>query len=213
MSDDPIPASDPGSRLVRTNAAIKDRDLIQRRREIVGYLYCVRHMPMRSIVEYLKTKIDPPIETTVLQISRDKEVWRSLFRERFAANKFDALVEVGKRIASFDTAAARAWNLMEKTDDPRAKAHLLRVYGDMNQKAVMLLQDVGLLDRRIGTLIMDDPSMTAERIPTGIELQKEFESVTIAEGELVSEAERAWMYGDAVASETAAKGATDGGDK
>lgn len=212
MADDPIPASDPvlTRDLGFPQVALQDRDRIAKRREIVGYLYCVRHMPMRRIVEYLQTQIQPAIICEVPTISKDVKVWREAFREKFAANRFDALVAVGQSLASFHTAAAKAWALMELSNDFREKANLLRVYLEAEQKAVTLLQDVGLLDRRIGTLHIDDPTKAGDRVPSGLELQKLFESVTIAEGELVSEAERAWMYGDAAAAEEAARGASDG---
>jgi hypothetical protein len=66
-----------------------------------------------------------------------------------------------------------------------------------------LLQDINLIDRTIGTLFIEDGIKT-ERVPSGIELQKRFESVVVTDAELVSEAETAWKYGDQAAAEAAA---------
>jgi hypothetical protein len=71
-----------------------------------------------------------------------------------------------------------------------------------------LLQDLGLLDRRIGTLFVDE-GQRADRIPSGAELQKLFESVTVTDAEITSEAELAYRYGDAAAHEAAARNARD----
>ena len=68
-------------------------------------------------------------------------------------------------------------------------------------RTVELLQDLGLLDRHIGTLFIDD-GKPVERIPSGEELQRRFESIEVTEGELVNEAERAWKHGEQVAAES-----------
>jgi hypothetical protein len=72
-----------------------------------------------------------------------------------------------------------------------------------------LLQDIGLIDRRIRTLFIDDGKRT-DRIPSGEEMQKRFESITVTDAEITSEAELAYRYGDAAAHEAAARDATHG---
>jgi hypothetical protein len=47
-----------------------------------------------------------------------------------------------------------------------------------------------------------------ERI-SGAELQKRFDAINVTDAELVSEAEVAWLYDDAAASEAAAQAASD----
>jgi hypothetical protein len=70
-----------------------------------------------------------------------------------------------------------------------------------------LLQDINLIDRTIGTLFIDD-GKPVERI-SGAELQKRFDAINVTDAELVSEAEVAWLYDDAAASEAAAQAASD----
>jgi hypothetical protein len=72
-----------------------------------------------------------------------------------------------------------------------------------------LLQDIGLLDRRIGTLFIDD-SKRPDRIPSGVELQRHFESVNVTPDEITSDAERASLYGDFELSERLARNGKDG---
>jgi hypothetical protein len=54
-----------------------------------------------------------------------------------------------------------------------------------------------------------DGAQPEERIPSGIELQKYSQHLIIRENEIVSEAERAYRYGDAAAAEPAALDAFD----
>jgi len=67
-----------------------------------------------------------------------------------------------------------------------------------------LLQDIGMLDRQIGTLFVDD-GKPVERTPTGPELQERFAEIEVTEVEIVSDAERAYLHGDAAAAAAAAK--------
>jgi hypothetical protein len=76
------------------------------------------------------------------------------------------------------------------------------------QARTQLLLDIGLLNRQLGTLFIDD-GQRADRIPSAVELQKEFDAITVNEGELVSEAEWHWKHGDQAASEAAARAARD----
>jgi hypothetical protein len=65
-----------------------------------------------------------------------------------------------------------------------------------------LLQDIGLIERKIGTLFIDD-GKKADRVRRGEELQGLFDSITVDARDLVIDAERAYKYGDAAAAEGA----------
>jgi len=54
-----------------------------------------------------------------------------------------------------------------------------------------LLQDIRLIDRKIGTLFIDD-RQRQDQIPSGEELQKLFEAVTLTNAEITSEVELAY---------------------
>ena len=71
-------------------------------------------------------------------------------------------------------------------------------------------QDLGLGDRR-DFLLPDDDGQRADRMPSGAELSDRFRDVIVADAGIVSEAEIAWNYGDAAASEAAARDARDSG--
>ncbi len=62
-----------------------------------------------------------------------------------------------------------------------------------------------MIPNDLGTLRVQDTGQAVERIPSGVELQRRFANLEIPEGELMSEAERAWKHGDQAASEEAAK--------
>ena len=81
---------------------------------------------------------------------------------------------------------------------------------------MQLLQSVGLLPKDLGTLRLER-LQPQERIPSGEELQRRFANIVIRDDEVTSEAERAWLYGEAAASEAAAlepgdKGTETAGD-
>ncbi len=84
----------------------------------------------------------------------------------------------------------------DRTALPPVDAHV--------RSQIALLQSVGLLPNDLGTRVQDT-GHAGERIPSGVELQRHFANLEISEGELMSEAERAWKHGDQAASEEAAK--------
>jgi hypothetical protein len=80
------------------------------------------------------------------------------------------------------------------TKDDGYRARLLRVATHAINSEIELLQRCGLLPHDLGTLRVRPE--TEDRIPSGLELQKLFDSVTVTPDELVSEAEIAMRYGD-----------------
>jgi hypothetical protein len=212
MDEGPVPASDriPDMRL-STKGSQENRDLVSARRRIAGYLYFIKRWAQPKIVDYLSTKHEPRMPCNLSTVCRDIQFARALFRQTYNARGFDALTELGTRIERYEMAAAMAWREFETAPDARTRVLALRVYRECNKEATTLLQDVGLLDRRIGTIVLDDPNDKAGRIPNAVELHKRFEAVNVKEGELVSEAEKAYLYGDAAASEAAARDADHAG--
>lgn len=189
----------------------EDRGLISARRRIAGYLYFVKRWSQPKIVKYLSTVHDPRMPCNLPTVCRDIQAMRVLFRQSYNARGFDALTEVGTRIERYEMAAAMAWREFETAKESSDKMQALRVYRECNKEATTLLQDVGLLDRTLGKIVIADPADKAGRIPNAVELQKRFETVTVIDAELVSEAERAYRYGDAAASEQAAREADHAG--
>ena len=71
------------------------------------------------------------------------------------------------------------------------------------------MADSGFIDRRIGTLVIDD-DVPATRPLTGVELQERFANVVVTPDDLTSAAERSLLYGDWPQAEAAALEATAG---
>ena len=65
--------------------------------------------------------------------------------------------------------------------------------GPRDRGEVHAASDIGLLDRRIGTLFIADDSKPVERIPTGEELQKRLAEIEVSDGEIMTAAESAWL--------------------
>ena len=82
-----------------------------------------------------------------------------------------------------------------KTVDDGYRARLLRTAVHAITAEVELLQTCGLLRRDLGTLTVAQPDL-GERIPSGVELQTLFDSIVVTDGDLMSDAEKAYNAGD-----------------
>lgn len=189
----------------------EDPLIVERRRKQVARLRFVEHLTEREIVNALATLAPDeggPIKASQATVSRDLHLVRKQFRHYLSVKGFDPADEVYRRLAEFEERAHIAMRHVRASKDGQRIAALIRAANDSSRSAIRLLQEVGLLDRKLGTLIVDD-GRKSERVPSGLELQKLFDSVNVVDAELVSEAEEAWKYGDAAASEKAARAATD----
>lgn len=169
----------------------------ERRRGFVKKFRFRDQLPYGVIVERLR-KLG--IETTKATICRDVAVIKREYRQ--AAQDFDALEKVGQCAADFRVVVSRALRASAKATDATDVARLLKVVVLAQNSEISLLQSVGLLPNQLGTLKVEQPT---GKIPSGAELQRLFESVTVEPSELQSSAELAMLYGDAEASERAAR--------
>jgi hypothetical protein len=176
-----------------------------RRREEVTRLRYSNRLSIASIVTELG-KLEPPIVCTKSTVHRDLEQIRRTLRKTHNPKRFDALAVVGGYVNAFDEVAKKCMRLADDTKDNGEKAQFLRIYLDALAQQIEILQDADLINKRIGTLVLDD-GKRRDRVPTGTELQRRFESVNVVDAELVSEAERAYLFGDAAAVDKAAEDA------
>jgi hypothetical protein len=130
---------------------------------------------------------------------------RSAWIESETAANFDARFEVGEALARHELIARTATRRALAGDGDAAK--WARVAVQATSARTQLLQDIGLIDRKIGTLFIDD-GQRADRIPSGVELQAIFRDVSVTEDEITSEAEWHYQHGDAAAYD--ARAAVDG---
>jgi hypothetical protein len=194
--------------LVRRTGAdrARERSEIERRRVMVArFRFLEANMTAAEIVTALG-ELNPPIFTSIRTVERDITVIRENGRRYISAKHFDAPFEVSAALARHEliarTATQRA--LAGNGDSARWARIAIRA----TEARTTLLQDLGLLDRRIGTLFIDDGNR-ANRIPSGVELRKLFDSITVTDAEITSEAELAYRYGDAAAHEAAGRDAQD----
>lgn len=186
----------------------RERSEIERRRTIVARLRWIEaNLTAAEIVTALQQQ-NPPILASIRTVERDCTAIRDDARRYLTANNFDARFDVGAALARHELIARTATRRALDGNDDGAK--WARVAIRATEARTQLLQDIGLIDRRIGTLFIDD-GKRADRVPTGAELQQLFESVVVTEGEIVSEAELAWKHGDGAAAEAAGRAATDSG--
>jgi hypothetical protein len=98
---------------------------------------------------------------------------------------------------------------VSNTKDTRARILAYRAAAEITERITNLMADSGFIDRRIGTLIIDDDGPTT-RMPSAVELQQLLAEAVVRPEDLVSPAERDFLYGDQAAYERAARDAVDG---
>lgn len=185
---------------------MKDKEEIRRRRLLVGQYRYEYDMSTPEIMRRL-AKADPPIIVDERTVYRDMEIARSMVAREYGRG-FDAVAVVHGKLAAIKRIYRLAMRRAEIEKETTAAANAMRVALQALQQYTQLLQDIGLLDRKIGTLFFlpsPEDGKRAERIPSGEEMQRHFANLEVLEGEVVSEAERAWLHGDATASEAAAR--------
>lgn len=189
----------------------QEKNEIERRRRFVAQWRFVLRLTESEIVTRL-AKLDPPIVTTRTTISRDVQGLRSTFRQYFSQRNFDPRAEVGIVVAGIDHIVSKSFRDARRSTDGRERALHRKVALDALEKLATLYQDVGLVNQRDFQLPPDD-GKRADRVPSGHELQQLFDSISVNPSELVSEAETAWLYGDAARSERAALDTTNGSSR
>jgi hypothetical protein len=190
----------------RIERKARERSEIERRRQAVARLRFIEaNMTAMEIMEMLR-RLTPPIEAQLRTIERDIVFIRDNARRYLSIDLFDARFEISTAVMRYDLLARRA-TTRAMLDDPKSKAGALwaRIALLATELKMRLYQEIGLVDRRLGTLMLGGEKGKVERV-SGEELQKLFDAVNVVEGEVVSEAERAWLYGDAAAAERAALG-------
>jgi hypothetical protein len=116
---------------------------------------------------------------------------------------FDGHAAIGKRAAIFRGIAGRALSAANTAVRPSDRIGLLKAAAEAYQKEIALLQRVGVLPNELGRLHVADPS---RRIATREELQHYFRNAVVSPDELISEAEKDYLYGDEAAAARARRG-------
>jgi hypothetical protein len=210
------PADAPGEGLAvvkkRARYAAEDPLIVERRRKIAARLRFVEHLTEQEIVDQL-AKLDPPIICSRPTISRDLHLARRHYRHYLSMTGFDAAAEVHSRLMAYEEREQMCMKLARDkaaANDPVRITALIREANRCTVLSTRLLQEIGFLDRKLGTLMIGDKEgKRVDSLPSGADLQKLFNETNVVEGEIMSEAELAWKYGDAATSKAAGNAATD----
>jgi hypothetical protein len=162
--------------------------------------------PSRSRAALARLK--PPIRVSARTVERDFIEIQKDARRCMSAAHFDARFEVSTALARYEMLARKGAARALKVNGADA-ARWARVAVQATEAKMALLQDVGLIDRRLGVLLFEDGER-GDRIPSGTELQEMFRNIVVSEADVTSEAEIAFKYGDQAAAEAAAREATAG---
>jgi hypothetical protein len=190
---------------------------IERRRELVAKMRFALGLTEHEISRRLQIigarEKRPELQVGITTVNRDLMYIRKQIRREYIGERFDPIEVIHEKIQGYRRIFRLAMRKAAREKDTGRSSAAWRTALQAYQQETDLLQDVGLIDRRIGTLfIVPADGKKVERIPTGDELQKHFDAINVTEGEIISEAERAWMYGDAAASDAAAKDTGAGED-
>lgn len=195
--------------LVRQNGAerARERSEIERRRVMVArFRFLEASMTAAEIVAALE-QLQPPIVTSIRTVERDITAIRDSGRRYLTAKNFDARFEVSAALARHELIARTATQRALATNGDGAK--WARIAIRATEARTQLLQGIGLIDRKLGTLFIADDK-PAERVPSGAELAQMFRDVNVTEDEITSEADWHYKQGDVAAYEAAARAARIG---
>jgi hypothetical protein len=196
------------SALVRARDRARDRSERERRRVLVARRRWIDGNQTAAEIATELAQLQPPILVAARTVERDCHAIQADARRYLTAANCDARFEVGAALMRHEMLARKATQSALAAKDAEG-AKWARIAIRATDAKTQLLQDIGLIDRQIGTLFIDD-GKKAEHVPSGAELQALFDSVNVRPGDLVNEAERAWEYGDPAASNRAANEASAG---
>lgn len=183
----------------------KERLQIQKRRDLVFQMRVLERLPLSEIKKRLAA-IDPSLDVDISVISRDVYQVQKDMRREYQKGRFDPGLVIAVALAEIDDVSKKAKADALTVKDQAKRAPLYRIVLDCVRQRVDILQESGLLTKELGRLLLGSgDGKKVDVVPGGAELQKLFESVNVVDGELVSEAERAWLQGDQAASEEAAR--------
>ena len=195
----------PRNRVGRPKAA--DKELIEKRRRIIGQWRIVQGLTEHQIHEKLTT-LDPPIYVHLETVKRDIAVVRQRFANYYGnATEFDPVSEVAELIARYKYMALKSIRLSQATTNAGDIVAFFRAAITAQKELAELFFNTGLVDRKLGSLFLygkrfESDEQEAKRIPSGVELQKLYDSIHVTDAEIISEAESAWLHGDMAAAES-----------
>lgn len=205
MSGDPVqPESStlPVRRLDLREDKEQERSRIELRRRAIAEWRFVEALTLEQIQERLKAELK--IETTLATISRDVAIARKYVAKEW--KDFDPVVAYRRMIARLDALALRAIGKSHAATTAAEEIAYMRTAGELTGKILDAYVDAGIVDRQMvqRLTIRPDDGKKVERVPSGEEMRAWIEAHgVVQDGELISEAERAYRYGDEAAVESA----------
>ena len=205
---DSVPAETTNTGIV---VRAKSRLQVMKRRELVAQWRLRDNLSFPEIAKRLALE-DPPIVVDQSILAKDVRQAQNELKARFSRGRFDAGIMLAQALIEIDDIAWKARADAEDTKDKAKRAALYRVRLDAIERRISLLQESGLLTKELGRMLLDvADGKNIDRIPDGTELAKRFSAIKVLDADLVSDAEKAWLYGDAQESDDAANEAIERG--
>jgi hypothetical protein len=185
----------------RIDSRAQEREKIARRRRLVAEWRFDLGLTLNQIRDRL-ARLDPPIDAHIATISRDIDKARDAITSKMSKD-FDIRFEFARIIHRYEMLAMRAIRKSRTASEPAAQVAWTRTAKEITDR--IFDSYVGIFNKQLAALLLArvEEGTKVDRIASGEELQRYFAENQVTEGELVSEAERAYLYGDEGAARAA----------
>lgn len=192
------------TKLLRLDARARERSDRERRLVYVARFRWIEANLTASQIVVALSQLDPPIAASVRSVERDIATVRESGRRYLSSRHFDPKFEISAALARLELVARKATQMMLAANGNGARWARAAIMATTAR--TKLLQDLGMVDRQLGTLYIDDVQRV-DRIPSGAELAERWAGVVVNEDKLISDAERHYAHGDETAALAAARDA------
>lgn len=182
---------------------LRERIDIDRRRELIAQWRFSLGLTLVQIKDRL-AMLDPPITVSLALVSKDVIMLRERLSRQWA-KQFSVVEEFSRMMNRYEGMARRALRKSMTSKEPAAQVAWMRTASEIQGRMIDTYFDAGIFNKNLPALLTAsaDEGKVVDRIPTGEEMQRYFVDANVKEGELVSEAERAYLYGDEAAANAA----------
>lgn len=141
--------------LVPARDGARDRSEIERRRVFVARRRWIEANQTAAEIATELARLRPPILVSARTVERDCHAIQADARRYLTAARFETRFEVGAALMRHEMLARKATQCALAAKDGDG-AKWARIAIRATEAKTQLLQDIGLVDRQIGTLFIDD---------------------------------------------------------
>lgn len=178
----------------------REKSIIEARRKLVGEMRFAEGLTLQQISDRLKKAFpdEQAMHVSLPTISQDLGYVRRAIQKQWTTD-FNPLQEFTRLINRYEILIQRALRESHETTDAPARVAWTRTAVDIQAKMLDTYVEAGIINKTIvqQMTVKPDDGKVVERIPSGEEVRAWFQRVgVVKDEELISDAQRAYMYGD-----------------